>query len=229
MSRTLRKKSSQDVMYGDEFEALNMLSQLIEKIIAEDFKNDINLREYSRKRLEGAREVLGRAGSKDYFTDVELRSLVPSGTVARRWLPNGVKVKPLTSEEAKATDGKHDEDLFYVVSVSRFRFKCGCQDALMLSSVADRRLKEALKMIGINRIPSSGMVFYKYVLCKHTLAKIAKAMTGEGDEAGVISIDKDFINTLKLALFGAYLRATDKIDPDIVKNIYWKTLLRRLT
>jgi len=223
--KVLEGKKLSDVVYKNEFEALYVLEQLIDKIIKEDFKNDSHLRDYVKKRIDGAWEVLRRI-SKDYFTDRELRSVVPSSEAIEKGPPREIKIKTLKGKEITVTIGA-DEDEFYHVSISRYRFKCGCQDALILSSTADKRLKEALQTIGVESIPSSGTIFYKYVLCKHTLAKIAKAMTNPTEGIGIINIDKEFIDTLRLALFAAYLRSTDSIDPDIVRNIY-EVLRKRL-
>jgi len=225
VSKVLDGKKLSDVTYKNEFEALYVLEQLIDKIIKEDFKNDPHLRDYVRKRIEGAWEVLRRV-SKDYFTDRELKSVVPSSKAVEKGLPREIKVKTLKGEEIIMSIGA-DEDEFYHVSISRYRFKCGCQDAVILSSIADKRLKEALQTIGVERISSSGDIFYKYVLCKHTLAKIAKAMVNPEEGVGILNIDKEFVDTLKLSLFAAYLRSTDRIDPDIVRNIY-KLLEKRL-
>jgi len=226
MPEVLREKTLSDVTYKNEFEALKVLEQLIDKIIKEDFKNDPRLRDYVKKRVEGAEEVLRRV-SKDYLTDRELRSTVPSSKVVEKGAPKEVKVRTLDGRETKTVVGATDEDLFYHVYVSRFRFKCTCKDAVMLSSAADRRLKDALQAIGVDRIPTSGMFFYRYIICKHTLAKIAKAMANPSEGVGVVAIDKEFVDSLKLALFGAYLRSADKIDPEVVKNAY-KLLIKRL-
>jgi len=226
MPKVLREKTLSDVTYKNEFEALKVLDQLIDRIIKDDFKNDPHLRDYVKKRVEGAEEVLRRV-SKDYLTDRELRSSVPSSKVVEKGVPREVKVKTLDGREAKAVVGATDDELFYHVYVSRFRFKCTCKDAVMLSSIADRRLKDALQAIGVDRIPTSGMVFYRYVICKHALAKIAKAMANPSEGVGIIAVDKEFVDSLKLALFAAYLRSADKIDPEVVKNVY-KVLVKRL-
>jgi len=223
MPKILEGKKLSDVTYENEFEALYVLEQLIDRIIKEDFKNDPRLRDYVKTRIEGAREVLRRV-SRDYLTDKELRSVVPSSRTVEEGPPREVKMKTLEGGETTVQIGA---DEFYHVMVSRYRFKCGCKDAVMLSSIADRRLKDALRTIGVERIPSSGDIFYRYVLCKHTLAKIAKAMANPSEGIGIINVDKEFVDTLRLALFAAYLRVADKFDPDVVRNMY-EVLRKRL-
>lgn len=218
--RTISYKTVDDVTYKNEFEALLVIEQLVDKIITEDFKNNQELREYVRKRILSAREVLKRRGSEDYYTESELRSSVPSSKALKEGLPREVRIRGLDMKEKTVKVGADEDEAFYHVKVSRYRFKCTCQDALMLASIADAKLKPALESIGVKRVDFSPPVFYKYIICKHTLARIAKAMVHPAEGIGVLNIDREFVNTLKLGLFAAYLRVAEEHDPDIVRSMY---------
>lgn len=217
--QTIGYKSVDDVTYRNEFEALLVLEQLVDKIILEDFKGDQKLKEYMRKRFKGAKEVLRRRAS-DYYTESELRSVVPSSKALEEGMPKEIKVRGLDLEEKVVKVGADEDEAFHHVMVSRSRFKCTCQDAIMLASTADKRLKTALQAIGVDRIDFATPVFYRYVLCKHTLAKIAKSMVHPSEGIGILNIDKELMNTLRLGLFAVYMRVSSSYDPEVVKKMY---------
>lgn len=217
MKKVLSRKTVNDVTYKNEYEALNVLSELLFKIIETDFKNEPALREYILKRVAGAREVLRRV-SEDYITEKELRSVVLSSKAEKGGVVREITMKTLDGRRVVVKIGVPDEEAWYSVKVSRYRFKCTCQDAVLLTSIADRRLKAALLSIGVERFPTAEPVFPRYVLCKHTIAKIAKAMAA--GEFGVINVDKEFVDTLKLGLFAVYLREVEKTDPEVVRKMY---------
>jgi hypothetical protein len=214
----LRPKTISDVTFKNEYEALAVLDQLIGKIIDEDFKGNADVKMYVKRRIEGAREVL-RRGARDFFTSQELRSEVPSAEAMKKGLPKEVRVRTLDGEEKVVRVGASYEEAFYAVRVSRYRFKCNCQDAIMLSSAADRRFKSALLRNGIKKFPTAEPIFYKYVLCKHTLAKIAEAMANPSEGVGIFNVDKAFVDTLKIALYAVYLRTSSDVDPEITEKI----------
>ena len=222
--KAVKRKTIDDVLFRNEYEALKVLEDFVEKLVREDFGNDLNVRTYVRRRFEGAREVLRRA-SKDYVALSELRSMVMTGEATEKGILRQVKMKTLDGREVIVERGVPDEEAWYHVRVSRYRLKCTCKDAVMLSSLADRNLKNALRRARVKRFPTAEPVFYRYVLCKHTLAKIAKAMSA--GEAGVLNVDREFADTLRIALFAVYLKVVENPDPEVVRRAY-RILRRRL-
>lgn len=222
----LKPKTLNDVTYRNEFEALSVLEKLITKLIEEEFSNNPKLKQYVKKRFEGAREVLRRT-SRDYFKPYELKSVVVSSKAVKRGEPKYVKLRTLEGKEILVKVGAPDEEAYHDVSVARYRLKCTCQDALLLTSAADKKLKQALLNAGITSFPTAELVFYKYVICKHTLAKLAQAMAKPESELGVINVDEEIADTLRIGLFAIYLRLVSKAEPKITRRIY-KILRRRI-
>lgn len=199
--------------HGSIYDALHVLEQLINEIIARDFKGDMKLKTYVKKRFDSARDVLKRR-SRDHSSQHELHSMIPSARALRN-PPRHIKVKTLDGGETSIHVGVPDDEAFYSVRVSRYRLKCTCQDALMQASTANSRFKYALLRARIPGFPTAEPFFYKYVLCKHVLAKLAEALG-----TGTISIDEELLSTLRIALYTVYLRTVEKPDPDITRRIY---------
>lgn len=218
----LGPKRLRDVTYSNEFEALVVLEELVNRIVDEEFNGNPEMKQYLIKRFEGAREVLRRE-AEDYFTSHELRSSVPSSKSLRRKGSKYAKMKTLEGEEIIVRLGEEDWDDFYSVKVSRHRLKCTCPDAVMLSSVADKRFNMWLKRVKLKR-ESPEPIFYRYVICKHTLAKLAKAMTGSSG-ISFVNIDRELVETIKIGLYAVYLRVAKEVDPSMIRKIY--TILKR--
>jgi len=91
------------------------------------------------------------------------------------------------------------------------------QDSELTASKAEKLFHEKLKELKI-WIPTAEPVLYKYVLCKHTLSELAKAISSKK-----ISMTRELKRTLIVALYACYLvssgskRVPEKITRIVVR------------
>jgi len=159
-------------------------------------------------RLRKARLLHYKAVWYSYVTDRELRSMIVSQTALPRLyrlLPRRVRFASLEGSDALVFLGKPPEQIYRFVRISPSRFKCTCEDAIMMTSIAERRLNKILESLGVKaHVPAGSLSDYS--LCKHTLSEIARAK-----RAGVLDFEeKEFRNTLTVALLVLALKYLDE-------------------
>ncbi|MEM3964450.1 MAG: hypothetical protein QW584_01840 [Thermofilaceae archaeon] len=203
--------------FRSELEALNQVKATLLAMVKEEFGNNQRLVDFVVKRVSGAREVIGRRRRTHLF-DGEVRELLPSSKAVERGLPRRVKVKTFDGEEVYVALGVPEEEAYHVTSVSRYRMKCTCWDSIRTSSAADRRLADVVELLDADRAPPQATAFSKYIICKHTVASLARAVY-----VGQLELnDEELLNTLRLALLGAYLRVEEEPSGELVSRVLSK-------
>lgn len=209
----------QEAKIEGEFDALRVLYNLTMKLVKDEFEGNVKMREYLEKRFMGAYEVLKRH-STARVTEYELCNTILSSKAMEEGVERKVKMKTLEGKDTAITVGVPAEEAFHHTRVSKFRFKCTCQDAIFLATEADSKFHQIL-INNLKKAYEASYFFSKYVICKHTLASMAKALKNN-----VISIDEDFLNTLRIALFAVYLKTNEKSDKQLEEKII-KIIKRR--
>lgn len=199
--------------FRSEHEALEAVIRALISMVRSEFKSSPRLESFVQKRASGAREVLKRKRTTTLVAD-EVRERVLSSKGVEMGEPRVVKVRTLDGRTVEVRSGAPEEEAFHVTHVSRFRMKCTCWDAVRTASVADRRLERILRERGLVA-RSSIPPFSRYVLCKHTLASLAKGLY-----EGVLDLDDVHLaSTLRLALFAAYLKEEENPDAEVVDEM----------
>ncbi|MEM4787822.1 MAG: hypothetical protein QXV28_07585 [Ignisphaera sp.] len=206
-----------DKSFRSELEALNQVKTILLTMVKEEFDNNQKLIDFIVKRISGAREVISRR-RQTHLYDSEIRELLPSSKAVERGLPKRVKVKSLNNEEMYITLGVSEEEAYHVTSISRYRMKCTCWDSIRTSSVADKRLTDIIKLLDADKSLQQATVFSKYIICKHTIASLARAIY-----LGQLELsDEELLNTLRLALLGAYLRVEENLNKELLGKVLSK-------
>ncbi|MEM4854978.1 MAG: hypothetical protein QXE75_06135, partial [Sulfolobales archaeon] len=161
--------------FRSELEALSQVKATLLTMVKEEFDNNQKLIDFIVKRVSGAREVISRRRQTHLF-DGEVRELFPSSKAVEKGLPRRVKVKTLNGEEMYITLGVPEEEAYHMTSVSRYRMKCTCWDSIYTSSVADGKLANVIKLLDVDRVPMQSTMFSKYIICKHTVASLTRAI-----------------------------------------------------
>lgn len=203
--------------FRSELEALNQVKTTLLAVVKEEFDNNQRLVDFIAKRVSGAREVIGRR-RRTHLIDGEVRELLPSSKAVERGLPRRVKVKTFNGEEVYVAFGVPEEEAYHTTSVSRYRMKCTCWDSIRTSSTADRKLARMIELLEVGGAPPQATAFSKYIICKHTVASLAKAIYVGQLELG----DEELLNTLRLALLGAYLRVEEEPSGELVSRVLSK-------
>ncbi len=183
-------------LLGEALSKLDRLAEYLYELIDRFFPREApRLREYVRRRVEGAREVLVHAGERM----LSFRRLAPNAfivtLVSSRAAGRPLRIAPryyrtLTGGVERVEREPIDE-LVYHVEIGPYALKCTCPDAVFTAAKADRLLMEA-------GFPPQA---YKYVLCKHVLAGLAALWA-----AGLIDPTKPPLDEALLrALVTAYL------------------------
>lgn len=197
--------------FRNVYDALAKISSTLLTLIKDNFNSNHKLIDFLFKRIDKAKEIIDRAG-RTYFTADEVREVIPSSKTIELGMPRKLRVKTLDGEETTLRLGVPEENAYHITRVSRFRLKCTCWDSIRTSSTADRKLSSLIAASETVVAPASNLIFSKYVLCKHTIASLARALY-----FGELNLDdRELLTTLKLALFGAYLRVEESPNPEIV-------------
>ena len=126
-------------------------------------------------------------------------ALIWSTEALEKGIEHHIVLYSLTGERVVVERGTPIERAFHKVEVSPARLKCTCNDALMTSSIADKQFRMiARKFKGY----TPRQVFYRYTLCKHTLAEVLRGLV----EGRLEFSDRVLRDTLFLALYGLALR-----------------------
>ena len=198
-------------VYGDVKEALR-------KLVQEYFP--LRLWDEVSKRLEKAYSILVFEKRYEYTRETETgtTSIIKSTMALRKGVEKPVDMKSLDGEIVTVVEGVPLEKAFHKVEISRVRMKCTCEDAVFTSSIADSRLEKIARRL-IGYVPQPQL--YRYVLCKHTLAELMRAvMHGRLDLN-----DKAVRETLFLSLYSLALRYASRIPARTHKKAI--ELLRR--
>ncbi len=190
---------------------LDRVKQELFEIIEKDFHGYPRLRSYVIDRVRRARDIL-------MHLDTRLRSIENHGVEGYRvvflsseFLEHGaerrVLVRKLTGGITVVEYGTPLERSIHIVEVSRWRHKCSCPDAIFTSARADSAIMKLDQKVE--------PLFYKYVLCKHTLAALALLSAIEAINLG----DRVLRETLWLALLAALLRVVDTAILDEFKEV----------
>ena len=146
------------------------------------------------KIIRQARDVLSRVENIEYGTRY-VRATILSSIASRGRPEHTVVVRGLDGRVRKVRVGVPLEQSYHNVIVSSRVLKCDCPVALRIASRADAFLESIAKRYRYRiREP---MLFSKHILCKHTVAILAKAM-----DEGIIVMDDELIDNLSLALIG---------------------------
>ena len=149
---------------------LNELGRYLIGLINEYFDGDPKVVEYVKVRLSKARElILDHRRPYRGVVDTPVASAVTiySSEYVVKGPPRTIKLKSLDGDLVEVQLGTDLERAFHSVKVSKFSVKCTCDDANMLTSIADRVLRCRLR----REVPT-----YKYTLCKHTLAELGRKL-----------------------------------------------------
>ncbi len=180
---------------------LDKVKQELFESIDRDFCGYPRLKSYVIDRVRRARDILTRL-------DTRLRSIENHGVEGyrvvflsseflERGAERGLLVRKLTGGMAVIKYGTPLERSIHIVEISRWRLKCSCPDAIFTSARAD----SAIMKMGRRVEP----LFYRYVLCKHTLAALALLSAIKAINLG----DRILRETLWLALLATFLRVSD--------------------
>jgi hypothetical protein len=185
------------------------LKQVLLELNKELFDGNYEVREYLNSRVNGARDVLMSKVVDFRVTPHEVRVIFTSSEAARKGAPRTIVTGTLEGRPAKVKVGA--EVPFHYASISRYRIKCTCDDSFYLALTAGKVLESLDR-----RFRGKGAeILARYTLCKHSLAGVAMALAN-----GTVSLsDKEFKDTLKIAMLAIYLRAAKKPDPEKVRNL----------
>ncbi len=152
---------------GEALSRLERLKTFLERLVDRFFeeREAARIKEYLRKRLDGAREILLHADARVAsvrrlaenaytLTMISSRAAGKPLLLAPRYtktLEGGVRLVPPRAEEV------------YTVEVGPYALKCTCPDSIYTAARAD----QVLARLGF---PPQA---YKYTLCKHVLAGLA--------------------------------------------------------
>ena len=161
--------------------------------------------DFLKVRFQGASEIIRRSSARVLSTIVKgsgVTIIFASSKVLEEGPERLIKVRNLNGTVVELPLGVTAEEAYHITQVGCYGLKCTCTDALMTASKADRLFLEGLKRYGVKRVDVPTPVFTRFVICKHTLAAAAYALT-----LGVIPYDsKVFRETLKLGVLAAALR-----------------------
>lgn len=214
------KTASATSKYRNEHEALVAVGNALLSLVKRDFESDAKLTLFVMKRVSGAREVLTRERATR-ISESEVRERIPSSKTLEMGAPRTVRMKTLDGSVVELPAGAPEEEAYHITHVSKYRMKCTCWDAVRTSSVADRRLEQLMREHNVE-VASLGQVFSRYVLCKHTIATLARYVY----EGEVDLNDDRLLDTLRLSLFAAYLREERNPNPEVLYNMLQKVLTR---
>lgn len=117
------------------------------------------------------------------------------------------------SEYRSSVESSEGGEVYYV-RVSEDRFKCTCQDAVMQSAAAEKAFAAIASRLGLD-YSFARDALPQYSLCKHVIARLAAGL-----ENGYISVTPRLRETLALAVFSAYLRASKRVDTGTFRRFY---------
>ncbi len=190
---------------------LDRLKRELLEVVERDFRGYPRLRSYVIDRIRRARDIL-------MHLDTRLRSIEDHGVEGYRvvflsseFLEHGAErkalVRKLTGGIAVVEHGTPLEKSIHIVEISKWRLKCSCPDAIFASARADSVVMKLSQRVE--------PLFYKYVLCKHTLAALALLSAIEALNLG----DRVLRETLWLALLTALLRVIDTAILDEFRDV----------
>lgn len=166
---------------------------------------DRSVADFLKVRFQGASEIIRRSSARVLSTIVKgsgVTIIFASSRVLEEGPERIVKVRSLDGRVVELPLGVSAEEAYHITQVGCYGLKCTCTDALMTASKADRLFLEGLRRYDVKRVDVPTPIFTKYVICKHTLATAAYALT-----LGVIPYDsKVFREVLKLGVLAAALR-----------------------
>jgi len=151
---------------------------------------------YVSKRVRKARVVHRRSLLSSYVDEEgrELRSVLASQKVAEAAPPGALTLRDL--------EGLPPESAYRLVRVSSTRLKCTCQDSVITTAVAERRLPSVAEKVASLHLELSPGALANYSLCKHVISELVRAK-----ELGVVAwSDAELLKTLTVALLALALR-----------------------
>ena len=171
------------------------------------------------KYYRGAKDVLKRIQNIEY-REGYVKATILSTKASRLAPEHTVVVRDLTGKLRKVTVGVPIEESYHHVIVAEHMMKCDCPVALRNASKADNWLEKFVKKNRIRYNPSE-MLFAKHVLCKHTLAVLAK-----GIGYGAVPLTDRLIDNITVSLVGLAI-AEGAVNENIEKELI--RILRRLS
>ena len=147
------------------------------------------------KYYRGAKDVLKRINNIDY-KDGYVRATILTTKASKHMRVRSITVKDLFGNIRKIKIGVPIEDSYHHVTVTERVMKCTCPIAVRNASKANKWLEDLAKKKKLH-YNSSEKLFFKHVLCKHTLAVLAK-----GIGYGAIPVSDALVKNLSLALIG---------------------------
>jgi len=202
-------------------EALTQIRRYVLTIARRDYGLYEPLRAYLLERFKRARSILSnlprRLRSIDAHGIEGYRVAFLSSEAVERGIERSIAVRTLDGGVTTITAGTPIERALYVVEVSRWRIKCSCMDALMLSSIADSKLS---RILGYQGEP----LFYRYTLCKHSIAALSLLVS----DARLSLKDRELRTTLRLCVTAAFLRVADDSIVEKYRDVVWKVVERAI-
>ncbi len=161
--------------------------------------------DFLRDRFQGTSEIIRRSSARVLSTIVKgsgVTVIFASTKVLKEGPERLIKVRSFNGEVIELPLGVTAEEAYHITQVGCYGLKCTCTDALMTASKADRLFLEGLRRCGVKRVDVPTPLFTRFVICKHTLAAAAYALT-----LGIIPYDsRVFREVLKLSILAAALR-----------------------
>jgi len=206
-------------------EALTRLKRSVMTIARRDYGLYEPLRTYLLERFRRARQILSmlprRLRSIDAHGIEGYRIAFLSGEAVERGIERSIAVKTLDGRVTTVATGTPIERAIYVVEVSRWRIKCSCMDAILLSTIADSKLS---RLLGYRGEP----IFYRYTLCKHSIAALSLLLS----DSKLSLRDRELRTTLRLCVTAAFLRVADDSTVEKYRDTVSKVVekaIQRLT
>jgi len=171
------------------------------------------------KYYRGAKDVLKRIQRIDYGRGY-VKAVILSTKASKSAPEHPVVIRDIFSGKPRTVMvGVPIEESYHYVIVAEHMMKCNCPVALRNASKADKYLEQFVKRHGLRYSPGD-MLFSKHVMCKHTIAVLAK-----GIGSGAIPISDTLIENITLSLIG--LAVAEGVDNERIRRELLRILRKR--